>query len=141
MMSIEQAISIALEAHKGQKDLDGQPVILHPLSVGLKGETLDEKIVGILHDVVEDSNFTFDDLEKMGASGDVLSALRILTHEKAMSYDEYVHRIVSSRNMLAIHVKMNDLNHNISRNDRSTEHKEKVYQKHLKALEYIKKNL
>ena len=56
MITIEEALRIALEAHEGQKDLDGNPVILHPMAVALAGRNHQEQIAGLLHDVVEDTN-------------------------------------------------------------------------------------
>lgn len=58
MITIEDALRIAIEAHEGQKDLDGNPVILHPLTVGLAGHNREEIVAGLLHDVVEDTDFT-----------------------------------------------------------------------------------
>ena len=52
MITIEEALRIALEAHEGQKDLDGNPVILHPMAVALAGRNRQEQIAGLLHDVV-----------------------------------------------------------------------------------------
>ncbi|MDE7421217.1 MAG: hypothetical protein K2N35_13530 [Muribaculaceae bacterium] len=63
---VDLCLKIATEAHRGQKDLDGNSVILHPLTVGLMGKTTDEQCVGFLHDVVEDTEYTFDDLLAMG---------------------------------------------------------------------------
>ena len=63
---VELALAIALDAHKGQVDLDGKPSILHPLAVGMEGENLTEMCVGFLHDVVEDSDYTFERLREMG---------------------------------------------------------------------------
>lgn len=66
MISIEVTLRIALEAHTGQKDLDGNPAILHPLAVGLMGRTDAEIKTGFLHDVVEDSSITLVDLKNRG---------------------------------------------------------------------------
>lgn len=116
MMTIEDALRIALDAHEGQKDLDGQPEILHPLAVALAGTTREQRIAGLLHDVVEDSDITFDDLLQRGVDEEIVDALRLLTHDKtSMTYNEYVDRIVKSGNDIAIHVKYNDLRHNLSR--------------------------
>lgn len=59
---IDEAVAIAAKAHAGVKDLDGKPYILHPLAVGLAGKSENEMICGFLHDVVEDTGYTFDDL-------------------------------------------------------------------------------
>ena len=115
MMTIEDALRLAVEAHEGQKDLDGKPVILHPLAVGLAGRNREEVIVGLLHDVVEDTSFTFEDLLERGVDEPIVEALRLLTHTKDMPYEDYVQRIAQSGNDIAIHVKYNDLCHNLKR--------------------------
>ena len=115
MMTIEDALRLAVEAHDGQKDLDGKPVILHPMAVGLAGCNREEVIAGLLHDVVEDTSFTFEDLLKRGVDEPIVEALRMLTHTKDMPYEDYVQRIAQSGNDIAIHVKYNDLCHNLKR--------------------------
>lgn len=137
MMSFEQAVVIAAKYHDGQKDMDGKPVLLHPLSVALKGENEDERIVGVLHDVIEDTSCTFQDLQLLGASDGVIETLKLLTHNKGTSYDDYITMIIRSGNKVAINVKMNDLMHNISRNDESTDRKRNIKAKHMKALHMI----
>ena len=102
MITIEEALRIALEAHEGQKDLDGNPVILHPMAVALAGRNRQEQIAGLLHDVVEDTDFTFDDLLQRGVDESIVDTLRLLTHSKDMTYEEYVKRIVTSGNDMAI---------------------------------------
>ncbi len=115
---IDLCLKIATEAHCGQKDLDGYPVILHPLTVGLMGKTPDEQCVGFLHDVVEDTAYTFEDLLSAGVSSHIVDALRLLTHEDGTDYLEYVRNIAKSGNKLAIAVKINDLHHNLERGRR-----------------------
>ncbi len=115
MITIEDALRLAVEAHEGQKDLDGKPVILHPMAVGLAGRNREEIIAGLLHDVVEDTGFTFEDLLKRGVDEPIVEALRMLTHTKDMPYEDYVQRIAQSGNDIAIHVKYNDLCHNLKR--------------------------
>ena len=142
MTELETAIKIAFEATVGQKDHDGGEEILHPLSVMLKGETYQEKIVGVLHDVVEDNaEWSFERLLDEGISEKCVDTLMLLTHSDSLSYNQYIDRIVDSDNMLAIKVKMHDLEHNISRNKRLDERQETVYQKHTKTLDKIKNNL
>ena len=115
MITIEDALRLAVEAHDGQKDLDGKPVILHPLAVGIAGRNREEVIAGLLHDVVEDTSFTFEDLLERGVDEPIVEALRLLTHTKDMPYEDYVQRIAQSGNDIAIHVKYNDLCHNLKR--------------------------
>ena len=104
-MTIEETLQIALDAHKGQKDLDGKPAILHPLAVGIMGSNDVEIKTGFLHDVVEDSDLTIDDLRRKGVDEDVLAALELLTHDKKTDYFEYVYRIAHSGNYTAIHAQ------------------------------------
>ncbi|MBO7069760.1 MAG: hypothetical protein J6W09_00520, partial [Bacteroidales bacterium] len=113
MTTLEDVIRIAVTAHDGQKDMVGNPAILHVLAVGLMGKTLEEKKAGILHDVVEDSEITIADLRHGGVEEDVLEAVDLLTHRDGISYEDYVKKIVLSGNETAIQVKLNDLHHNL----------------------------
>ncbi len=113
--TVEKCIRIAMEAHEGQRDRDGNAVILHPLLVGSMGQTDAEKCVGFLHDVVEDTDWTFDDLRNEDIPEEIIEALQLCTHDEKTDYYEYVQRIIDSGNMTAIHVKLNDLHHNIAR--------------------------
>ena len=118
-MTIEETLQIALDAHKGQKDLDGKPAILHPIAVGLMGSNDTEIKAGFLHDVIEDSDLTIDDLRRKGVDEEVLAALELLTHDKETDYFEYVYKIAHSGNYTAIHTKINDLKHNFDRGRKS----------------------
>ncbi len=134
---LEIALEIALKSHKGQRDLDGKPVILHPLTVAMKGNNENEIVAGLLHDVVEDTDYTFEDLLAAGISSEVVDALRLLTHEKGSEYLDYVRRIADSHNPIAINVKCNDLDHNLKRG-RAGDHLKQVA-KHSAAREIIQK--
>ncbi len=135
-LTIEEAIRIANEAHFGENDLDGNPVILHPLIVGLKGCTREEMIAGFLHDVVEDTRETFTGLLMKGVDRPIVEALKLLTHEKSTDYYNYIQRIIDSGNPIAIHVKQADLQHNLERG-RAGGHL-KLVTKHEKAWNMIK---
>ena len=135
MITIEDALRIAIEAHNGQKDLDDNPVIIHPITVGLAGNNREEIIGGLLHDVVEDTKLTFNDLYAKGFYKSIVEALKLLTHTKDMTYEEYVQRIATSNNSIAIHIKYNDLKHNLKRG-RAGGHW-KIVAKHEKALAII----
>ena len=108
---LEKAIEIAIKAHQGQLDKAGAPYILHPLRVMLSGETETEQICGVLHDVVEDSNVSLEDLKMEGFSDEVLQALDLLTKREGESYDGFIDRIVI--NGTAMRVKMADLKDNM----------------------------
>ena len=102
----------------------------------MAGKTNDEKIVGFLHDVVEDSKWEVEDLMREGFSEEVTRAIAILTHEKYHeNYNAYISRIIHSGCRLAINVKINDLKHNIERGKKG-QHTELV-KKHQEALERI----
>ena len=110
MKLLEKAIQIAVNAHAGQEGKDGSPYILHPLRLMTKMNSDEERIVAVLHDVVEDTDVTFDDLRKEGFPESTLEAVRLLTHEKAVPYEDYVRRI--KPHPLARKVKLADLDDN-----------------------------
>ena len=136
-MSIKEALDFALEAHRGQTDLDGMPYVLHPIRVGLMGKNDKEAIVGLLHDVIEDTSYSLQDIERMVTDRDIIEALSLLTHRKGQPYKDYLNSIIESKNAFAINVKKNDLLDNLSRNDKSTESKRRIFEKHSKALEKL----
>ncbi len=133
---IEKALEIATKAHKGQLDLDGKPVILHPLTVGLMGTNTDEIVVGFLHDVVEDSDYTFAYLLEQGFPTHIVDTLRLLTHAKTEPYETYLERIATSGNRTAIAVKWHDLTHNLERGIRGNHTKQVT--KHTRAQAYLR---
>ena len=110
-----KAIEIAYIMHEGQKDKAGKPYILHPLCVMASGETIEEKIVGVLHDTLEDTIYTPEQAITDGFSNKIVTALTLLTREPGLSYNDYIDRLINSRDKLALTVKLNDINHNISR--------------------------
>lgn len=134
MNKIDIALRIATAAHAGQLDRDGYPVILHPLTVGLMGHTDEEKMAGFLHDVVEDTSVTFDNLIEEGIPTGVVNAIRLLTHGKESDYYDYIQGIIESGNPIALQVKYNDLKHNFERGKAHPD----LQQKHGKALEMVK---
>lgn len=112
MSTLERAIEIAREAHKGQKDKSGCDYIGHPLRVMAAGNTLQERIVGVLHDVIEDSCWTFGMLVEEGFDDEIIDALKCLTKKNDNEpYDTFIARIKS--NPLATTVKLNDLTDNM----------------------------
>ena len=112
MSTLERAIQIATEAHKGQLDKAGKDYICHPLRVMEMGKTEEEKMVGVLHDVVEDGDWTFEELEAEGFSKEVIAALRCVTKtSENENYDDFIERV--KKNPLAVAVKINDLTDNM----------------------------
>ena len=112
MSTLERAIQIATEAHMGQLDKAGKDYIGHPLRVMEMGRTEEEKIVGVLHDVVEDGDWTFEALEAEGFSKEVIAALKCVTKtSENENYDDFIERV--KKNPLAVAVKINDLTDNM----------------------------
>jgi len=108
--TLERAIGIAARAHAGQTDKAGAPYILHPLRVMLRLSTIDEQIVGVLHDVIEDSGVAFEDLRLAGFGDTVVDAIGSVTRRDGETYDEFVMRAAS--NPIGHAVKLADLEDN-----------------------------
>ena len=108
---LEKAAKLAEKAHQGQVDKGGQPYILHPGRVMEQCETDTDKIVALLHDVMEDTPYTLEDLRQEGFSEEVLEALLCLTHREGESYMAYIGRVCE--NPLAARVKYADLQDNM----------------------------
>ena len=108
--TLERAIAIAATAHAGQVDKGGAPYILHPLKVMLRMSTQEERIVAVLHDVVEDCGISLDDLRKEGFSEEVLSAIESVTKVPGETYEDFVDR--AAQNSIGRKVKLADLEEN-----------------------------
>ncbi|MCZ2487889.1 hypothetical protein [Aquirufa antheringensis] len=109
---LKKAIEIATEAHKGATDKYGSPYINHVTRVMNLGSTEEEKIIGVLHDVVEDTHWTFEKLTSVGFSSEIMEALKCVTKiSEEEDYEEFTLRV--SRNPLAVKVKINDLTDNM----------------------------
>jgi (p)ppGpp synthase/HD superfamily hydrolase len=138
MSTLERAIEIATEAHRGQFDKAGCDYIGHPLRVMAAGKTIEEKIVGVLHDVVEDGGWTFGQLEAEGFSSEIVEALRCVTKlSENEPYDKFIARV--KKNPLAIAVKLNDLadNMDIRRLPYISDKDVKRLKKYLKAYKQL----
>lgn len=107
---LEKAIQIATKAHEGQTDKGGNSYILHPLRLMDNVNSIEEKIVAVLHDVVEDTEVSFADLEREGIPEVCIEALKLLTHAKEVPYMGYIQLI--STNEIAKAVKIADLEDN-----------------------------
>lgn len=138
MSTIEKAIEIAINAHKDQKDKSGAPYILHLIRVMEKGKNETEKVCGILHDLVEDTNWTFEELEKEGFSKEIIEVLKLITKESDNEdYSNFIQRVMT--NKTAISVKLNDLRDNmdITRLKELTNNDLKRLNKYLKAYRLL----
>ena len=107
MSKLETAIRIAVNAHAGQKDKSGTPYITHPLRLMAAVDGDHAKIVAVLHDVVEDTKVTLEDLRREGFHSDVIDAIECVTHVPKDSYADYV--VACKNNLIAKQVKLADL--------------------------------
>ncbi len=133
-MNLEKAIEIAVAAHKGQTDRVGVPYVAHVFSVMERGKTTNEKIVGVLHDLVEDTHWTIEMLKAEGFSEQIVEAVRCITKTSDNEdYEVYIQRVKS--NPLAVRVKLNDLqdNMNVLRYEQITERDRLRLNKYLKV--------
>ena len=130
----KKAMKIAFEAHKEQVDKTGVPYIYHPIHLAEQMDDEASICVALMHDVVEDTDTTFEDLEKEGFTKEIIDALRLLTHDDSVPYLDYVKEI--KQNPIATKVKLADLNHNsdLSRLDL-------VDDKAMERLEKYKKSI
>lgn len=133
----KKAMVIAYNAHLGQVDKSGIPYIYHPIHLAEQMDTEDECIVALLHDVVEDTNITFEQLEKE-FSAKVITALKLLTRDKKVDYMDYVKQIAT--NPIARKVKLADLAHNSdeTRLNEITEKSKERHKKYIKAMKILK---
>jgi len=107
-----KAIAIAVESHSGQVNIKGEPYILHPLRIMIKADTIEEKIIAALHDVIEKTKIDFQFLHNAGFSDTIILAVDALSRRPGESYDKYIDRV--SENQLAKTIKILDLKDNIS---------------------------
>ena len=114
MSTLERAIAIAAEAHAGQVDKAGEPYILHPLRVMLTMKSAAGRIVGVLHDVIEDGNFSRQDLSAEGFEAGIVDAAAFLSRPSGLPYGVYIDGLVRRGSPLARAVKVADLRDNLS---------------------------
>ncbi len=138
-MTLDRAIAIAAEAHTDQKDKTGISYILHPIRLMIQMDSEEAMIAAVLHDVVEDSVWTLDDLRREGFSDEVLNAVDCLTHREGEGEDywDYIKRAGSDP--IAIKVKLADLFDNLNPNrlDKVTEEDEKRFERYRKAQKML----
>ena len=135
---LSKAIILAFKAHEGQVDKSGMPYVNHVMRVMTAGRTENEKIVGVLHDVVEDTHWTFDELLAEGFPSHIVDALRCVTKlSDDEPYDEIIERVKT--NPLAVAVKINDLTDNmdVRRYKELTEWDIKRLRKYLSAYQVL----
>lgn len=130
----KMALKLCFDAHKEQLDKSGMPYVFHPFHLAEQMQTEVTTIVALLHDVVEDTHYTLEDLTAMGFDKVVTDALALLTHDNEVPYMEYVKAIKG--NPVAKAVKLADLKHNsdLSRMDAVDEKTLARREKYLKAI-------
>jgi len=111
---LEVAIEFAIMAHSGQRDLVGEPYVLHPLRVMLQMPDPESKIVAVLHDVLEDGDFTRERLLQAGIGERLVAIVEMLTRRPDEKYPEYIERVAAHGWARA--VKLADLNDNLDPN-------------------------
>lgn len=111
MSNLDLAICIAVKVHAGQKDKAGQPYILHPLRVMFAFRSERERIVAVLHDAMEDGDYSLEDLRNDNFPEDIIEAIDCLTKRENESYEEFIVRV--SKNRLASRIKIADLRDNL----------------------------
>lgn len=133
----KKALKLCFEAHKDQVDKSGMPYVFHPFHLAEQMTTEETVITALLHDVVEDTDYTLEDLAGMGFPETVIEALRLMTHERSVPYLDYVCKIKT--NEIARTVKLADLRHNsdVTRLDSVDEKTEKRLEKYTKAMEIL----
>lgn len=134
MSTLNQAIIIAADGHESQYDKAREPYIFHPLRVMMSLKTEEERIVGVLHDVLEDTDITEERLKYFGFSETIIEALKSVTRREGESYTEFIRRC--KENEIGAKVKIADLrdNLNISRIHNPTQEDFKRIDKYKKAL-------
>lgn len=134
----KKALKLCFEAHKEQVDKSGMPYVFHPFHLAEQMQDEKTTIVALLHDVIEDTSYTWTDLEQMGFESDVMEALKLLTHDPIVPYMEYVAAIKG--NPIARKVKLADLRHNsdlsrLNAVDEKSLERRKKYQNAIALLE------
>ena len=134
---VDLALSIAKKAHEGQLDKAGVDYIKHPLYVASQVVTEEEKAVALLHDVIEDSHYTAEELLQAGLPETVVTDVQILSKKKGQDYQTYLENVKS--NSLARVVKLADLKHNsdLSRLSSVTDKDLEQFEKYKKAIDYL----
>ena len=133
----KQALKLCFMAHRDQLDKSGIPYVFHPFHLAEQMQDENTTIVALLHDVVEDTQFTLDDLSGMGFEKEVVDAISLLTHDKTVPYMEYVKKIKA--NPIAKAVKLADLRHNsnLTRLDEVDEKALKRKEKYSEAIRLL----
>lgn len=133
----KKALKLCFEAHKEQVDKSGMPYVFHPFHLAEQMQTEETTVVALLHDLVEDTDYTIDDLTSMGFGRTVTDAIALMTHADGVAYMDYVREI--KNNPIAKAVKLADLKHNsdLTRLDIVDEKALKRKEKYSKAIKLL----
>lgn len=137
MSKLSLALWVCFLAHKDQIDKGGAPYIFHPITVALNCSGENEKIVALLHDVVEDAHFTLKELAYCGFSEEIVEAVDAITKRKGEEYNDYLIRVKA--NPIARKVKIADLVHNSDLSRLNVVHEVDLVRvkKYQEALEFL----
>lgn len=116
---LHKAIIIACEAHQGQSSINGEPYILHPLRLLIKAKSNEERIIAILHDVIEKTNISLADLKNKGFDQNIISSIDSLSRRRGESYVDYIGRLMQNR--ISVKIKLLDLADNIKMHSENNE--------------------
>ena len=141
---IYKSLEIVNKVFSDKVDKGGFPYIIHLLKVYSGVSDYNEKICALLHDIIEDTDVSYDDLRKVGYNNDIIEVLEILTKLKGEDYRDYIDRIINSGNVHAMHIKMADLCHNMDSGrikNPSTNDYERITKRYEPANERINNKL
>lgn len=133
----KKALAVCFEAHKSQVDKSGLPYVFHPFHLAEQMKDEMTTIVALLHDVIEDTSITVEELRDMGFPAEAIAAIQIMTHDKSIPYMDYVARI--KKNPIAREVKLADLKHNsdLTRLNEVAEKDLERFKKYKKAISLL----
>ncbi|MBE5816323.1 MAG: HD domain-containing protein [Clostridiales bacterium] len=133
----KKALKLCFEAHRDQVDKSGMPYVFHPFHLAEQMQTEETTIVALLHDLVEDTDYTIEDLTSMGFDKNITDAIALMTHADNVEYMDYVRKI--KNNPIAREVKLADLKHNsdLTRLDIVDEKALSRREKYLKAIKLL----
>jgi (p)ppGpp synthase/HD superfamily hydrolase len=140
--SVNDAIEFIKKAHEGQIDKSGKPYWQHPLSVMKrlpKEATYDVIIAALLHDVLEDTDYTESDLRELGVSQNSINMIKILTRNRDKTYSEFIKDIASSKNKGAIMIKIADNEDNLDPSRILPKEYDGLRDRYKKSIEVLKK--
>lgn len=137
----KKAIKLMFEKHKDQVDKDNIPYVFHLWHVAESMEDEDTTVAALLHDIIEDTDTTFDDIKNLGFNERIIEALTYLTRTNDEDYIEYIKKL--SNNLIATKVKLSDLKHNsdLSRRNAITKKDIKRHERYLRSIEILEEKL